>query len=255
MSLQAILTSLLLPPLLLVLLALAGGLLALRRRGLGALLVLLSSGLILFLATPFAAGHLLASLETGFDRPTDPNNPPRAVIILSGDAAHDLSGLQPGPLTLERMAAGVRLARARNLPVLVTGGRFSPSDPPIAQVMAEALAADFALPPRWIEPEAHDTRENALLSAEILRRDGITAAWLVTHAWHMRRSLEAFDRAGLAVVPAPVRIDRVPDGRLTDWLPRADHLGDSWFALREWAGRLVYRLRDGPAVAAGGGRQ
>ena len=127
MSLQAILTSLLLPPLLLVLLALAGGLLALRRRGLGALLVLLSSGLILFLATPFAAGHLLASLETGFDRPTDPNNPPRAVIILSGDAAHDISGLQPGPLTLERMAAGVRLARAKNLPVLVTGGRFSPA--------------------------------------------------------------------------------------------------------------------------------
>ncbi len=104
--------------------------------------------------------------------------------------------------------------------------------------------------PRWIEPEAHDTRENALLSAEILRRDGITAAWLVTHAWHMRRSLEAFDRTGLAVVPAPVRIDRVPDGRATDWLPRADHLGDSWFALREWAGRLV-RPRDSQALADG----
>ena len=60
---------------------------------------------------------------------------------------------------------------------------------------------------------------------------------------------------GLGLVPVPVRIDRVPDGRATDWLPRADHLGDSWFVLREWAGRLVYRLRDGPAVATGGGRQ
>jgi hypothetical protein len=30
-------------------------------------------------------------------------------------------------------------------------------------------------------------------------------------------------------------------------VPRPDHLAMSWFALREWAGLLAYRLRDGPA--------
>jgi hypothetical protein len=37
----------------------------------------------------------------------------------------------------------------------------------------------------------------------------------------------------------------MPDGAASDWLPRPDHLARSWFALREWAGLLVYRLRDG----------
>jgi hypothetical protein len=30
-------------------------------------------------------------------------------------------------------------------------------------------------------------------------------------------------------------------------VPRADHLALSWWMLREWAGRLAYRLRDGAA--------
>jgi hypothetical protein len=30
-----------------------------------------------------------------------------------------------------------------------------------------------------------------------------------------------------------------------DFIPRPDHFFTSWLMLREWAGRLVYRLRDG----------
>ena len=78
----------------------------------------------------------------------------------------------------------------------------------------------------------------------MLREAGIGAAYVVTHAWHLPRALEAFSREGFATSPAPVRLDRIPDGRLSDWVPRADHLGGSWFALREWAGRLVYAIRD-----------
>lgn len=256
MPVQAILTALLLPPLLLVLLAAAGGLLALYRRRLGAGLVLAAVAGQLLLATPFVSGHLLVSLETGLDQPADPENPPRAVIILSADAAHAADGsIAPGPLTLERLAAGARLARRESLPILVTGGRLSPADPPIATAMAVSLAADLVLPPRWVEPAARDTSENALFSAELLRRDSIFAAYLVTHAWHMRRSLDAFARAGFAVSPAPVRLDQAPDGRLAHWIPRPDHWATSWFALREWAGRLVYRLRDGPPVAPDSPRQ
>jgi uncharacterized SAM-binding protein YcdF (DUF218 family) len=245
-SLQAIATNLLLPPLVLALLALLGGLLAWPRRKLAAAAVVAASLAQLLLATPFVAGRLRASLETGLTQPATLPSPPGAVIILSGDAARSRNGLEPGALSLERMAAGARLARRTGLPVLVSGGPFGPEDPPIATAMASALTEDFDLTPRWIETAARDTRENASLSAAMLQADGIAAAWLVTHGWHMPRSLEAFARVGFAVQPASVRLDRIPDGRMSDWIPRPDHLATSWYMLREWAGLLVYRLRDGP---------
>jgi len=46
----------------------------------------------------------------------------------------------------------------------------------------------------------------------------------------------------LGVTPAPLPFTRVSLTRATDWLPRPDHLAESWYALREWAGRLVHAL-------------
>jgi uncharacterized SAM-binding protein YcdF (DUF218 family) len=249
LGVQSIATSLLLPPLLCTLLALAGGVLAWRGRRLarlGGFLVALAMLVQLLLVTPFVAGHLRASLEHFPQAPALP--PPGAVVVLSADAAHSRAGMEIGPLTLERLLAGAALSRETGLPLLVTGGPFFPGGPAIARLMADSLAGNFLIQAHWVEGRARNTRENALFSAEILRQAGISSAYVVTHAWHMPRSLESFSRAGFAAFPAPVRIDRVPDGRLEDWIPRADRLGDSWFYLREWAGILVYRLRDGPAA-------
>jgi uncharacterized SAM-binding protein YcdF (DUF218 family) len=99
---------------------------------------------------------------------------------------------------------------------------------------------------RWVEPRAADTRQNALFSAALLRRQGIGAAHLVSHAWHLPRAQGAFARAGFPVHAAPVRRGGLPDATATgNWVPRPDHLAQSWYALREWAGLVVYRLRDG----------
>ena len=98
------------------------------------------------------------------------------------------------------------------------------------------------MPVRWVEPAAHNTAENAARSAAILAPEGIASVLLVTHAWHMRRARAEAGRAGLVAWPAPVRAERIPDGRPNDWMPRADHLAMSWFALREWTGLLAQRL-------------
>jgi uncharacterized SAM-binding protein YcdF (DUF218 family) len=245
-AVQSVATNLLLPPLLLVLASLAAVILF-RQRVAAGLVVLFAIGQLL-LATPFVAGHLRASLESSFpETPTPTTVPaPQAIIILSAEGARRRDGYEPGPLTLERLRAGVRFARRTGLPILVTGGPLASDAPPIAQVMADVLTDDFGLPARWIEPAARDTHENAVLSAAMLRADGIMAAYLVTHAWHMPRSLDAFARTGFPVLPAPAALSPRPDGRVTDWIPRPDHLAQSWFMLREWAGILVYRLRDGP---------
>jgi uncharacterized SAM-binding protein YcdF (DUF218 family) len=249
MSPQAAATALLLPPLLFVLLALAA-VLVIRSRAAATLLVAGAMAGILVLATPFAAGMLRTSLERhavvargaeAADRMS-----PGAIVILSAEGIRNADGsLSPGPLSLERMAAGALLARRTGLPVLVTGGPLSPGGTPIAGAMAQGMATTFAIPPRWIEPAARDTAENARNSAALLRREGIAAAYVVTHGWHMPRSLEAFARTDLAALPFPVRIGAPPDGHVGDWMPRPDHLAESWFMIREWVGIVVYRLRDG----------
>lgn len=255
MALQGIATSLLLPPLLLVLLTLAAAAVLVftgraGARRAAALVVLAAAVGQLLLATPYVAAGLRVSLQRMLPAPP-PGVVAQAIVVLGAEVAPSKDGVDIGPLTLERVRAGAALARGTGLPLLVTGGPIGAGAPPLAVLMAEALQRDFGLGVRWIEARAANTAENARFSAEMLEADGIAAAHVVTHAWHLPRTLEAFARAGLVAVPAPVRLDRVPEGLASDWIPRADHLGESWLAIREWLGLLVYRLRDGSPSRSG----
>nr|WP_237182629.1 YdcF family protein [Roseomonas marmotae] len=245
---QQLLTALVLPPLGLVLACLAGGWLAHRGWRRGGLATVLAALGITLLSTPVVAGLLLASLErevavfppaSAVDGAT-----PQAIVILGAELAGGPRNADVGPMTLERLRAGAALGRRTGLPVLVTGGVLVPDTPPIAAMMARSLREDFGIQPRWVEEQAPDTRGNAVHSADMLRQDGIGTAYVVTHAWHLPRALAAFRRAGLQPVAAPVRPARHVEWGWASWLPRPDHLADSWFALREWAGRIVYALRD-----------
>lgn len=186
MSPQGIATTLLLPPLLFVLACLAAAVLGLlfrpRRQRLLWWVVAAASMGQLALATPYVAGQLRAGLSPAPDPPLPAGVAPGAVVILSAEAVRGQDGIEVGPLTLERLRAGAALARRTGLPILVTGGALGPGEPPIAAVMARTLEADFGLAVRWIEAEARDTRENALLSAALLRAEGIVAGHVVTHA-------------------------------------------------------------------------
>jgi len=243
-ALRHLLTTFALPPVALLLICLGGGLLAWRGSRVAALGAALAATLLLLLATPAVAGLLRWSLERELALAPTTNPPPRAIIVLGAEVSHGVGGASVGPLTLERLRAGAALHRRTGLPLLVTGGVLSAGDPPLASLMARSLAEDFGTPPRWVEAAAADTRGNAALSAAILAAEGIGSAYVVSHAWHLPRALDAFARLDFATSAAPVSVSRTSIGAATDWLPRADHLADSAFALREWAGRVVYALRD-----------
>lgn len=241
---QYALTAFALPPVVLILLCLAGGVLAWRGSRRAGAWVALAALALLLLATPFVASLLMFSLERELSAWPQPALPPAAIIVLGAEVTHDRDGLRVGPLTLERVRAGAALHRRTGLPLLVTGGVLSPGDQPIAALMARSLEQDFGTPARWIEDRAIDTRGNAAFSTAMLRADGIGSAYVVSQAWHLPRALDAFARQGLAVVAAPIALAGPPGLAPHDFLPRPDHLTESWLALREWTGRLVYALRD-----------
>lgn len=244
MSAHALL-SLLLPPLLLTLAAMVGALAAWRGARRGGLFAALALALQLVLAMPYTAGWLRVSLEHRLPE-VGAGATAGAIVVLGGDIAHTRDGIDPGPLTLERIRAGAVLHRRTGLPLLVTGGVLSRRHGvALAELMRTAYAEEFGITVRWVEPRARDTRDNAELSAAMLREAGIGRAFVVSHAWHLPRALEAFARTGLEAVPAPVRLGPVPDGGFGDWIPGPRALLESWYCLREWAGILVYRLRDG----------
>ncbi|MGH7044101.1 MAG: YdcF family protein, partial [Acetobacteraceae bacterium] len=239
MTLRGVLTVLLVPPPNLPLVALVG--LALGGR-LGWWLLRGALVGLVVLSMPAVSQALLVSLELGLPLSPPAGDPPGAIVILSAEITH-LRGPGPdelvGPLTLERMRAGVALYHRTRLPILVTGGPLGGRrKTPVAVQMAQSLEQDFGVPVRWVERRSATTWQNAAYSAAILRRAGIGSIYLVTDSWHEPRAILAFRHFGLTVTAAPVALDALS----VNVLPSSRAWRDSYFAFHEWIGRLDYAL-------------
>jgi uncharacterized SAM-binding protein YcdF (DUF218 family) len=220
---------------------------ALGRRRFGRPLAIAGlAGLLLF-SLPIVATSLMAILEAGLNPPPAPAAAPKAIVILSGDQTEirvgPLNVYRVGTLTLEREQAGAVLARRTGLPLLVTGGALSTSSPPIGDLMTASMAQDFGLKVTWTERASADTWANAQDSAAILRKAGISSVYVVTHAWHMKRALLAFRRAGLTAAAAPVAVDAAPQWRASAFVPLPRCWLESYWAIHELIGWAWYAIR------------
>ncbi|NIC04241.1 YdcF family protein [Billgrantia bachuensis] len=243
---MTLLKTLLLPPTLNVLLVLLGLLLS-PRRFLGALLIMLGLFGLLLLATPMASHALRQGLEPYPTPARTQLEGAEAIVILGGGRDYTAPefgwGDAPANPTWRRLAYGAHLHRQTELPLLVSGGRVHDEEAAEASLMAAALRDVFDVPVRWLEGESRSTAENARLSAEMLRADGIERVALVSQAWHLPRAVAEFEAQGLTVVPAPTEFTSPPPEGLAAWLPRAYHLNQSTRALNEWLGRAGQSLR------------
>ena len=96
-----------------------------------------------------------------------------------------------------------------------------------------------------VETGSQNTRENAEFSKSLLAAKGAKRLLLVTSAFHMPRAVPCFRKLGMQVTPVPTDYQsgwEHPEPPL-GWLPDAEHLFRSKFALKEWLGLIVYRLR------------
>ncbi len=172
----------------------------------------------------------------------------QAIVVLSAGivgAAPEYGGLDaPDATTLVRLQYGAFLQHQTGLPLLVSGGALPGTGAPrsLGAMMARTLREDFRTPVTWVEEQSQTTEQNAQFSARMLKAAGVKRVLLVTHAMHMPRSREAFQRESIEVVEAPTMFySRAP------WspymlLPTAGGMYRSFYAMHEWVGLVWYRL-------------
>ena len=152
----------------------------------------------------------------------------------------------PDYIALARLRYAARLQHETGLPLLVSGGNLAPFAPRQSKAadMANALTEDFRTPVTWIEGRSETTAQNATYSSAILRAAGVRRILLVTDAMHMARAERAFKRSGLEVVAAPTMFFRLTSHDFNAFVPSAEGLRQSYYALYEWIGIVWYRLRE-----------
>jgi uncharacterized SAM-binding protein YcdF (DUF218 family) len=162
----------------------------------------------------------------------------QAIVVMGGGIEMDLPDgvAQLSNQGLDRLRQGVQLSRATGIPLMFTGGKGWGTKAHAeneADVAARVARDAFGVGLKWHESNSRDTRENAVKSYGLLAPLGVTQIALVTHSWHMPRSLIAFQQAGFTVVPAPMGQPTSSLHPVLDWLPSPRGLDLSHTVLRE----------------------
>jgi hypothetical protein len=129
---------------------------------------------------------------------------------------------------------------------LVTGGA---PDKACKQEFSEAfmmklvLGYVLGLSPQWLEDKSNTTQENAIRSAEILKKEGIKSIYLVTHFWHMPRAKNVFEKQGLKVLDAPMGFYQKTTFTPLDFCPSSEGFQRTRWVWHEIFGNLWYRVK------------
>ena len=163
----------------------------------------------------------------------------QAIVVLGGGVdrtSREYGKPQPSSSTLARLHYGLHLSRKTGLPLAFAGGvgwAGALNNMTEAQAVSHWLEQEDQPALRWQEDSSKDTVQNALMLAPVLRQSGVQRIALVTHAWHMPRSLRAFQVTGLQVVPAPMGFIESSDMTGLQWMPSSDGVRDNRHVWRE----------------------
>lgn len=251
LELKAVLKGLLLPPGVFIVGALVGLVLILMNRQHGRKIAGVSIVSLFLLSLPIVSDSLTAIVEADME-PIGQVTDEQAIVILSAGIerdAYEYDGPTLDSNSLARVRYGAYLQRKSKLPILVTGGDLGLlaarwyKDHSVADLMAATLRDEFQATVQWVEPKAVNTHDNARFSATMLKPEGIERIILVTHAWHMPRSVQVFEKAGFAVTPAPIEFRKPRLTGIGQWAPSTEALHRSFYAFHELIGQLWYKLR------------
>jgi uncharacterized SAM-binding protein YcdF (DUF218 family) len=206
-------------------------------------------GILIFFSMEPVSNALIRRTEQPAQRTERPDKTYDAVILLGGlveTGNIESTGMPSYNDHAERLLTTFDVLRARHaLQAILSGGTADGSTAPAeGRILAQQLAAWGIDRSRLlVEDASRNTRENAVFSKRIIDAHHLKRLLLITSAAHMPRAVDCFHAVGLEVDALPVDYHGYdPAQTRGSLLPRADKLADSVAALRELAGRAIYRL-------------
>jgi len=175
-----------------------------------------------------------------------------AGILLTGGLIN-IPGLSSDPglgLHADRFLQTYELYKAGKIKKIVITGASGKQFTDIGKGEAQQ-AANFLI--QWgvnpndiiLEQSARNTRENALFTAKILNREFPKGSYLlITSAFHMRRSVGCFEKAGIKTDQFPADFyGNNYDPQIKEYfIPSPEVLGYSQLLFRELVGIVIYKI-------------
>ena len=230
-------TYLFLPPGIFILILILAGIFAKKFKW----LFFISALSLYLLSNKFIANMLLYPLEN--IRYKD-NITPKAVVVLGG-GTNPFDKLKASPDAFKREVYGIILAKKYNLPFIFTGGGIKTNE-------AENIKKDIDLITKtcgctiktYFEKKSLDTYENAKYTAKLFKKLHLKKEiFLVTSAYHMKRSIALFKYFGFKIIPKPVGFFYNPYYTFWDLFPKEGNFHKSYKAIHEYFGLLSLKLR------------
>ena len=246
-ELKPYITALVFSPTLLLLGIALGIFLSGKRPKLGQSVIIFSTAILWIFATPAFSIWLSLNLVKQY-QPISAEDLKvqgvQAIIILGGgvDAVQPDGIQQLKSTALDRLRHGIELSRKSGIPLLVTGGKGWGADDSSeneAEISRRVAREAFQYEIQWTESDSRDTQENALNSKQLLTMQGIGKIALVTHSWHMPRSLKAFQKVGFEVIPATMGFVADKKVEPLSLLPSSGALNGTIVTFREVAALAV----------------
>ncbi|MDD3343560.1 MAG: YdcF family protein [Sulfurospirillaceae bacterium] len=211
------------------------------------------------LSNSYVADSLLTPLEKPYNIPLQASNVD-AVVVLGGGSHQGVANLPLSDEANKRALWAIMIAKKLNLPVLFSGAGANQiySESSAFLDTAKAIQTYFSLEiPQTVklsekqfsmhmENKSLDTYENAKLCQHMFEQDGILhpTIYLVTSAYHMRRSIALYEHFGFTVIPAATSFKISSQEKdFWDYLPNMWALEKSYIALHEYVGLLSLTLR------------
>ena len=173
------------------------------------------------------------------------NITPSAVVVLGG-GSNPKDTIKAFPDAFKREVYGLILAKTYNIPFVFSGGgigKISEAENTKHDVQLLTKTFDVNIT-TYFEDKSLNTIQNGMYTALLFKKLKLPKnIYLVTNAYHMKRSYKIFKFFGFKIITKPVGFYSKPIESIWDYFPNMNSLNASYKAIHEYFGLLSLKIK------------